>query len=271
MTSVPNFSPIYGLARKASLCEEVLNRMPSARPAPTIIAIAGGTASGKTTLCRKIVDMLGLEKSRVAIISQDSFYKVLSEEERNLLKQGLYNFDSPDAFDKPLFIDTLARLREGKAADIPTYDYTTSSRAPQVTRVELVECVLVEGILTLAPEYVHLYDMKLFVDTDSDVRLARRIRRDTAERGRSVESVLTQYITHVKPSYDQYVKPCKRHADLVIPWGAENKVAVKLITRQIQHVLNAGSLSRTVPERAASRSSHSSVSDDPVDIAGEFF
>ncbi|KAL0244978.1 hypothetical protein GEMRC1_009058 [Eukaryota sp. GEM-RC1] len=272
MTSLPLTSITFsGLAtRKASVCEEIMSGNGPKRPNPTIIAIAGGTASGKTTLSRKIIEMIDFDKNRVAIISQDSFYKVLSAEERELAKKGEYNFDSPDAFDKKLFIDTLDRLRRGKQVDIPTYDFKTSSRTDESTRVNLVECILVEGILVLSPEYCHLYDMKIFVDTDSDIRLARRIKRDTVERGRTMDSILSQYLTHVKPSYDQFVKPCKRNADLVIPWGAENTVAVELIVRSIKHVLQACSnyskkSGTKSSSRTSSRNSLSAYSSDTED------
>ncbi|KAL0221921.1 hypothetical protein RCL1_001775 [Eukaryota sp. TZLM3-RCL] len=225
--------------RKQSICEYIVLEDGNKKPRPTVIAIAGGTASGKTTLCRKIKESIGLETDRVAIISQDSFYKVLSPEERELARAGKYNFDNPEAFDKALFIETIQKLREGQSVNIPTYDYSTSSRTAEVEVVSEVDTILVEGILVLSPEYVEagLYDVKIFVDTDSDLRLLRRILRDQKERGRSVESILNQYLNQVKPSYDTYIKPCKRSADIVVPWSHYNAVAVKLIVRHIKHFL----------------------------------
>eukprot|EP00128_Syssomonas_multiformis_P002829 Colp12_sorted_trinity150504_noHs@26772 len=180
-----------------------------------IVGIAGGTASGKTTVCEVIMEQLGQnnvadEKRQVVILHQDSFYKNLTEEQKANIRA--YNFDHPDAFDFELLIKTLRDLKAGKAVEVPLYDFKTSSRLPQSRRLFPPDVILLEGILVLyIPELRDLMDMKLFVDQDSDVRLARRVVRDMNERGRDLESVLRQYVTSVKPAFDQYIMPTKEY------------------------------------------------------------
>lgn len=199
-----------------------------------IIGISGGSASGKTTVSKTIISKLGVPW--VVIISLDSFYKVLNDEQRERARKGEYNFDHPDAFDWELAYIALKKLKEGKSAKIPIYDFTTHSRLPKQKKVYGANVVIFEGIMTLCDEKVlQLLDMKVFVDTDSDIRLARRLRRDIKERGRDISGVLRMYDKFVKPMFEQHIAPSVKSADIVVPWEGENNVAVNLI---VQHVSN---------------------------------
>ena len=184
-----------------------------------IIGITGGSASGKTSFAQQILKML--PNQRVVILSQDNFYRGLKPEEQATAAD--FNFDHPDAFDWETMYNVLAALRERKRVEVPTYDYVTHTRSKEVIPLWNYDVVLFEGILTFHPHpnfcLLPLMDLKIFVETDSDTRLARRVLRDTKERGRSVESVLQQYERFVKPAYDQYIAPLKRKADVIIPWG----------------------------------------------------
>jgi len=212
---------------------------------PMLIGVAGGTASGKTSVCKRIMQELGGAggaggRGRLINISMDCFYKDLSAEQHAAILK--YNFDHPDAFDFGELHGVMERLRERQRAEVPRYDYTTSSRLGTSTAVEGAEVVLLEGLFVLYDEGLRdMLDMRIFVDTDDDTRLARRIRRDIAERGRDVARVLDQYEATVKPSYDQYVQPTKKHADIIIPRGAENEVAIDLVIGKItQHLAQCG-------------------------------
>ena len=201
----------------------------------TIIGIAGGSGSGKTTLARNIANHFG---DKIAVLRHDDYYKDRSDlpfEERNKL-----NYDHPDAFDTPLLIKHLDELKAGRAIDCPTYDYTMHNRAAQTRRVEPRAVVIIEGILILAePEVVDRLDMKLYVDTGADVRIIRRIMRDTKKRGRSLESVINQYLDTVKPMHEAFVEPSKRLADLIIPEGGKNPVAYGMIINKIEKTLGS--------------------------------
>ncbi|PRP86308.1 uridine-cytidine kinase 2-A-like [Planoprotostelium fungivorum] len=201
---------------------------------PFIIGVAGGTASGKTSVCHIIVRDLGIDQHRVAMISQDCFYKSLD----HTVDPKTYNFDHPDAFDWELMEVTLKDLREGKPTKVPIYDYVTHSRSTEYTSLCAIDIILFEGILVFYEqkimEYMH---MKIFVDTDADLRLSRRILRDIKSRGRDLTSVLTQYQTFVKPAFDDYVLPTKKSADVIIPRGADNTVAIDLIVQHIKSKL----------------------------------
>jgi len=172
----------------------------------------------------------------VAIISQDSFYNSLSEEEKRNVGLGLYNFDHPAAFDWKLIESTLRDLGDGKPVRIPEYDFASHSRAKDKgTDIYAVDIILFEGILAFyQPEILDFMDIKIFVDTDSDTRLARRILRDLRERGRELEGILQQYQKFVKPAFDEYILPTKKYADVIIPRGADNSVAIDLI---VQHII----------------------------------
>ncbi|KAG7295896.1 Uridine-cytidine kinase-like 1-variant 2 [Plutella xylostella] len=164
----------------------------------------------------------------------DSFYKVLNEKQHLAATRNEYNFDHPDAFDMELLTEVLTRLRDGKKVEVPIYNYVTHSRENRTKTMYGANVIIFEGILAFYNAAVTaMLDMKVFVDTDADIRLARRLRRDIVQRGRDLEGVLKQYMTHVKPSYQSYIAPCMAHADIIVPRGGENKVAIHLI---VQHV-----------------------------------
>ncbi|PYQ29808.1 MAG: uridine kinase [Acidobacteria bacterium] len=201
---------------------------------PIVIGIAGGTGSGKTTVARSIYDRVG--KDRIEWISHDSYYRNfdgLSPEERH----GI-NFDHPDSLETELLVRHLDVLSKGSSIEVPLYDFTTHARRPETTRVEPRKVVIVEGILVLAEsELRKRIDIKLFVDTPADIRFVRRLKRDINERGRSVDSVITQYETTVRPMHEEFVEPSKRYADLIIPEGGENQVAIEAIIARVEHLL----------------------------------
>lgn len=199
---------------------------------PFLIGICGASASGKTTVATKIIESLNIPW--VTIVSMDSFYKVLNEKQHHAANRNEYNFDHPDAFDIELLISVLQRLREGKKVEVPIYNYVTHSRENRTKTMYGANVIIFEGILAFYnAEVTSMLDMKVFVDTDADIRLARRLRRDIVQRGRDLEGVLKQYMTHVKPAYQSYIAPCMAHADIIVPRGGENKVAIQLI---VQHV-----------------------------------
>lgn len=199
---------------------------------PFLIGICGGSASGKSTVARKMIE--SLDVTWVTLLSIDSFYKVLNEEQREKCSKCEYNFDHPDAFDFDLLISTLQRLKEGKKVDVPIYNFVTHSRENRTKTMYGANVVLLEGILAFHhPVILDMLDMKIFVETDADVRLARRLRRDICQRGRDVIGVLKQYINFVKPAFMHYIAPTMRHADIIVPRGGENTVAIQLI---VQHI-----------------------------------
>ncbi|KAM3873895.1 uridine-cytidine kinase 1 [Diretmus argenteus] len=213
------------------------------RHRPFLIGVSGGTASGKSTVCAKIMELLGQNKvdhrqRKVAIISQDSFYRVLTPEQKAKALKGQYNFDHPDAFDNELMYKTLKDIVEGRVVEVPTYDFVTHSRLEEKITVYPADVVLFEGILVFYTQKVRdMFHMKLFVDTDSDVRLSRRVLRDM-NRGRDLEQILTQYTTFVKPAFEEFCLPTKKYADVIIPRGVDNMVAINLIVQHIQDILN---------------------------------
>ena len=194
------------------------------------IGIAGGTGSGKTTITRRIQRQF---ETRVCTLYHDNYYRAhdsLTMEERSKL-----NYDEPAAFETDLLIRHLAALRRGEPVDEPVYDYTVHNRSRQTQRMFPAPVVLVEGILILADDALcRSLDIKVFVDADADVRILRRILRDVRDRGRSLESVVNQYLTTVKPMHELYVEPSRRRADIIIPEGGQNDVAVELLIRRIQ-------------------------------------
>ncbi|MDR0973728.1 MAG: uridine kinase [Prevotellaceae bacterium] len=196
-----------------------------------IIGIAGGTGSGKTTVVRKIME--SLDEGEVVLLPQDSYYKDSShvpvEERQNI------NFDHPDAFEWGLLSKHIASLREGRSIEQPTYSYLTCTRQPETIHIEPREVVIVEGILALCDKKLRQQmDLKIFVDTDSDDRLIRVIRRDMAERGRTAEAVMDRYVRVLKPMHEQFIEPTKRYADLIIPEGGSNQVAIDIVTMYIK-------------------------------------
>ncbi|KAH8323634.1 uridine-cytidine kinase isoform X2 [Drosophila bipectinata] len=212
---------------------------------PFLIGVAGGTASGKSTVCKKIMEQLGQAEMdhtqrQVVAISQDSFYRELTPAEKAKAQKGLFNFDHPDAFNEELMYATLQNILKGHKVEIPSYDYRTNSLDfENMLVIYPADVVLFEGILVFYfPKIRDLFHMKLFVDTDSDTRLARRVPRDINERGRDLDAVLTQYMTFVKPAFEEFCSPTKKFADVIIPRGADNTVAIDLIVQHIRDFLN---------------------------------
>lgn len=208
---------------------------------PFLIGVAGGTASGKSTVCQKIMEKVGQHsvdhrQRKVVCISQDSFYRELTDEEKAKALKGKYNFDHPAAFDNELMLKILQDILSGKVVSVPVYDFKTNSRKKdEFVTVYPADVVLFEGILVFYfPEIRELFHMKLFVDTDPDTRLSRRVLRDTRERGRDLDQILTQYTKYVKPAFEDFCLPTKKYADVIIPRGADNEVAIDLIVKHIQ-------------------------------------
>jgi uridine kinase len=199
-----------------------------------VIAVAGGTGSGKTTVANEILQRVGAE--HIAYIPHDAYYRDLSHlppRERDQV-----NFDHPDSLESGLLVEHLKELRAGRAVEIPEYDFTTHTRTQRTRRVEPAPVILVEGILVFVePELRQLFDVKLYVDTDADVRFIRRLRRDIEERGRSVESVCEQYLSTVRPMHMEFVEPSKRHANVIIPEGGFNEVAIEMVAARVRGLL----------------------------------
>lgn len=199
-----------------------------------IIGIAGGTGSGKTTVVKKIMEALHGEE--VAVIPQDSYYNDnthLTMEERRKI-----NYDHPDAFDWDLLCRHISDLKSGKAIEQPTYDYITSNRQAETVHVEPCKVIIIEGIMALyRKDLREQMDLKIYVDTDADVRLIRNILRDTVERGRTTEMVIDRYMDVLKPMHEEFIEPTKRFADLIIPEGGNNHEAIKILETHIHHKL----------------------------------
>jgi uridine kinase len=204
------------------------------RKRPVVIGIAGGTGSGKTTVAEAIVRRIGPE--RIALIQQDSYYKDQSHlpmEERVRI-----NYDHPDSIDTALLIRHLQELIAGRPVEVPIYDFTTYTRTPHTRRVEPRPVILVEGILVFVEKALRdLFDIKIYVDADPDIRFIRRLQRDLAERGRTLESVIQQYLSTVRPMHLEFVEPSKRYADIIIPEGGFNTVALDMIIARIRAML----------------------------------
>ena len=203
----------------------------------TIIGIAGGTGSGKTTVVKKIAD--ALPPHYVAVVPLDSYYNDTShmtEEERKSI-----NFDHPDAFDWKLLIKQVNQLRSGESIEQPTYSYIICNRLKETVHVEPKPVIIIEGIMTLINKRLRdMMDLKIFVDTDSDERLIRNIRRDVVERGRTVDMVLDRYLNVLKPMHDQFIEPTKKYADLIIPQGGENLKGIGILCRYIEGLVPVG-------------------------------
>ena len=194
------------------------------------IGIAGGTGSGKTTITRRLLQKFS---SNVSVIYHDNYYK--AHNDLNYEQRSLLNYDCPDAFDTELMLRDLKRLRAGEAIRCPVYDYTIHNRSDKTVLVKPSPVVIVEGILILQdPRLCALLDIQICVDTDADVRILRRIVRDVRDRGRSLESVVDQYLTTVKPMHEMYVEPSKRNADIIIPEGGHNLVAMDMLIERIR-------------------------------------
>ncbi len=214
---------------------------------PLIFGIAGGTGSGKSTVARKVAESLG--DASVAFIEMDSYYRDFSHLSRHELHHHV-NWDHPDAFDVVLLASHLGALARGEAIEVPVYEFATHSRSVQVRRVEPADVVVIDGILLLADERLRtVCDVKVYVDADPDIRLIRRIRRDMASRGRSLDSVLDQYLSTVQPMHLQFVEPSKRYADVIVPRGGSNTIAIEMLVAKIQRRLAARAPSARVGAR----------------------
>ena len=199
-----------------------------------IIGICGGTGSGKTTVAHKIIASVGADS--VVYLQQDAYYRNIGDMPLELRHK--VNFDHPDAIDISLMMNHLEALRAGESIEQPTYDYGTHSRKAETVHVEPRPIIIVEGILVFFdPQMRRLMDMKIFVDCDADIRFIRRLDRDVHERGRSLESIITQYQSTVRPMHLQFVEPAKRYADIIIPEGGHNEVGIDMITCKIQSIL----------------------------------
>ena len=200
-----------------------------------VIGISGGTGSGKTTVACKIVESVGQDS--VVFLQQDAYYRDLGD--MPLEVRHHLNFDHPDALDNDLLINHVRSLRAGEAIDQPIYDYATHARTTARRHIEPRPVIIVEGILVfVSPELRAQMDMKIFVDTDADIRFIRRLRRDLEERGRSPQSVMEQYEVTVRPMHLQFVEPSKRYADIIIPEGGSNAVGIDLICEKIKAILS---------------------------------
>lgn len=200
---------------------------------PLLVGVSGGTASGKTSVCRIITQALGIN---CVLISMDNFYKGLSPEDHD--NAANYNFDHPNALDFDELHKCLSNLLANESTDIPIYDFSTHSRTSERQHIEPADLILFEGIFSLYEERIReLMSLKIFVQTDDDVRLARRLLRDTKERGRTVTGIIQQYMRFVKPAFDGYIQPTMKYADIILPNGAQNKVGIELITEYLQNRL----------------------------------
>ena len=206
----------------------------SDRPHPITIAVAGGSGSGKTTVSNAILARVG--SHHIAYLPHDSYYKDLSHVA--LIDRHTINFDHPDSLDTALMREHILQLQQWQSAAIPVYDFTQHQRTSETTIVTPQPIILVEGILVLAePTLRPLFDVKIFVDTDADIRFIRRLKRDIEERGRSAESVINQYLTSVRPMHLEFVEPSKRYADVIIPEGGFNTVAIDMVSDRIRSLL----------------------------------
>ena len=217
------------------------NASPSATPAsgsglrrPFVIGVAGGTCSGKTTIAERLTDTIGADQ--LALIKQDAYY--VERSHQPLEERAAANYDHPDAFDWQLMTSQLASLLAGEAVPIPVYDYAMHDRSADVQWVNPAPVIVFEGILALFdPNLRQLFDLKVFVDTDADIRLTRRLQRDVTERGRSYDSILHQYMTTVRPSHEQFIEPSKRHADVIFPEGGHNHAALDVLVARVRQLL----------------------------------
>ncbi|MDU5229656.1 MAG: uridine kinase [Anaerococcus sp.] len=198
-----------------------------------IIAIAGGSASGKSSIVKYIDDYF---KDDLIVIGHDNYYK--AHDDISFDQRAKLNYDYPGAFDNDLFFEDLKKLQAGISIQMPTYDYTIHTRSDKTIKINPTKIILIEGILVLGDKKIRdITDTKVFIDADSDVRLQRRILRDTKERGRSLDSVLEQFIKQVKPMHEKYVEPTKKYADIIIPRGAKNTKGIEILVRHITHMI----------------------------------
>jgi uridine kinase len=206
---------------------------------PIIIGVAGGTASGKTTVSQKILQLIGPDQ--LAYVEHDAYYRDLSH--LPLAERQTLNFDHPDSLENELLIAHLETLRRGQPVDVPVYDFAQYIRTDRVKRIEPKQVILVEGILIFVDRQLReMMDIKIYVDTPPDLRFIRRLQRDVAERGRSVQHVIDQYLDTVRPMHLEFVEPSKRYADVIIPRGGQNIKAIEMVAAQIQRMLETARL-----------------------------
>jgi uridine kinase len=207
--------------------------MPNRTP-PLVIGIAGGTGSGKSTVAKVIIDRVGA--NHIALLPHDAYYKNLVQLE--LAQRTLINFDHPDSLETSLLVNHIKALRNFQAVELPVYDFKTHTRTAETVHIDPQPVILVEGILILAePGLRELFDVKIFVDTDADIRFIRRLERDIAERGRTSASVIHQYMATVRPMHLEFVEPSKRYADVIIPEGGLNTVAMDMVVARLESLL----------------------------------
>lgn len=203
---------------------------------PYLIGVAGGSNSGKTTIAERLAELIGGE--HLSLIRLDSYY--ISRSDQPIEERAAANYDHPDAFDWELLNDHLAALTAGGTVDVPVYDYTIHDRSDQVDAVTAAKVIVVEGILVLwEPRLRERFDLKIFVDTPADLRIIRRLRRDVAERGRTTESILDQYLTTVRPSHELFIEPSKRYADVIVPEGGLNRPALEVLLARVRELANS--------------------------------
>ncbi|MCP4201973.1 MAG: uridine kinase [bacterium] len=201
------------------------------------LGVAGGTGSGKTTVARALLESVGPD--RISFLAQDAYYRDIEWESAEQLEA--HNFDHPDALDNDLLVDHVRRLKRGQGVDVPVYDFVEHRRTRESIRVEARPVILLEGILLFVePILRSLLDFKIFVDTAADERFIRRLERDIRERGRTLESVIQQYMDSVRPMHLEFVEPSKRWADVIVPQGGENKVALEMVEARVEQLLASG-------------------------------
>jgi len=206
----------------------------SEKPSPIVIGIAGGTGSGKTTVANVILNRVG--KHRIAYLPHDAYYRDLHDLPYE--QRAAINFDHPNSLESELMIQHVLQLKQGKPVDLPIYDFSIHTRTEKTIHVEAHPVIIVEGILIFAePELRKIFDVKIFVDTDPDIRFIRRLERDIAERGRTTDMVIHQYLSTVRPMHLEFVEPSKRYADVIIPEGGLNEVAMDMIIARIEALL----------------------------------
>jgi uridine kinase len=202
---------------------------------PVLIGIAGGTGSGKTTVTRSILGKVG--RTQIAILQHDAYYRDLASLPPRL--RDAINFDHPDSLETDLLIWHLGQLKAGQAIEMPVYDFAVDARSSTTVHIEPNPVIIVEGILLFVePRLREMFDMKIFVDTDADIRFIRRLERDVAERGRTPQSVIQQYLSTVRPMHLEFVEPSKRYADVILPEGGYNQVAVEMVVARIEALLH---------------------------------
>jgi uridine kinase len=200
-----------------------------------VVGIAGGTGSGKTTLAGVLLESVG--RDQIAYLPHDAYYR--DQKELSLEERAKVNYDHPDSLETELMIEHINQLKEGQAVEMPVYDFTTHSRKKETVHVASKPVILVEGILVFVEEELRqLFDVKIYVDTDADIRFIRRLRRDIEERGRTVNSVIDQYLRTVRPMHLEFVEKSKRYADIIVPEGGLNVVALDMVIARLQSLLN---------------------------------